>query len=71
MTVTYDHYPELHSLIERLRPEHIDEVRAHILRLVRGGGTPGGLRVLAVFDGPEGNLAEESEEIIRREAGGS
>jgi hypothetical protein len=68
MSVEYDPYPELHDLINRLRPEQADEVRAHVLQLVRAGEAPGGLRVLAVFDGPQGNLAEESEEIIRREA---
>jgi hypothetical protein len=67
MSVAYDPYPDLHGLINQLRPEQADEVRAHVLQLVRGGETPGGLRVLAVFDGPEGDLAEESEEIIRRE----
>ena len=30
---------------------------------------PRGLSVLGVFDGPEGNLGEDSEEIIRSEAG--
>jgi hypothetical protein len=68
MSVVYDPYPELHSLINRLRPEQADEVRTHVLQLVQASEAPSGLRVLAVFDGPEGNLAEESEEIIRREA---
>jgi hypothetical protein len=69
MSVAYDHYPELHDLIERLRPEQASEVRAHVLRLVQGGQTTTGLRVLGVFDGPEEDLGAQSEEIIRHEAG--
>jgi len=30
---------------------------------------PRGLRVLSVFDGPEADLGQRSEEIIRSEAG--
>lgn len=70
MSVAYDHYPELHGLIDRLRPEQAAEVRAHVLRLVRDDeASEGGLRVLGVFDGPEEDLGARSEEIIRREAG--
>ena len=41
-------------------------MREQILKLVT---PPRGLTVLGVFDGPEGSLGEDSEEIIRREAG--
>ena len=41
-------------------------VREQILRLVT---PPRGLNILGVFEGPEGNLGAESEEIIRSEAG--
>lgn len=42
-------------------------MREQILRLVT---PPRGLRVLSVFDGPEEDLGQQSEEIIRSEAGG-
>ncbi|MFC6082292.1 hypothetical protein [Sphaerisporangium aureirubrum] len=67
MSVAYEHYPELHGLIERLRPEQAEEVRAHVLRLVEPPRS--GLRVLRVFDGPAESLGAQSEEIIHREAG--
>jgi hypothetical protein len=71
MSVAYEHYPELHSLVEQLTPEQASEARRALLRLVRGGDeSRGGLRVLGVFDGPEESLGAQSEEIIRREAGG-
>jgi hypothetical protein len=70
MSVAFDHYPELHGLIDRLRPEQAAEVREHVLRLVGADEeAEGGLRVLGVFDGPEEELGARSEEIIRREAG--
>jgi hypothetical protein len=59
-------YPDLHRLIERLEPEQAAVVREQILKLVT---PPEGLRVLGVFDGPVGDLAQQSEEIIRSEAG--
>lgn len=61
-----ERYPELHRLIERLEPEQAAQVREQILRLVT---PPRGLRVLSVFDGPEAELGQQSEEIIRSEAG--
>jgi hypothetical protein len=69
MSVAYEHYPELHELIERLRPEQADEVRDHVMRLVEPAR--GGLRVLGIFDGPDEDLGARSEEIIRQEAEGS
>ena len=66
MSVADERYPELHRLIERLEPEQAALVREQILKLVP---PPRRLSVLGVFDGPEGNLGEGSEEIIRREAG--
>jgi len=66
VSVADERYPELHRLIERLEPEQAAIVREQILRLVT---PPRGLSVLGVFDGPEGNLGEDSEEIIRSEAG--
>jgi hypothetical protein len=62
-----ERYPDLHRLIERLEPEQAAQVREQILRLVT---PPRGLRFLSVFDGPEAALGQQSEEIIRSEAGG-
>jgi hypothetical protein len=61
-----DRYPDLHRLIERLEPEQAAVVREQILKLVT---PPEGLHVLGVFDGPAGDLGQQSEEIIRNEAG--
>jgi len=61
-----ERYPDLHRLIERLEPEQAAQVRKQILRLVT---PPQGLRVLSVFDGPEEDLGQQSEDIIRSEAG--
>ena len=66
MTAVYDHYPELHELVEQLQPEQVGEVWAHLLRLVRSDGP--GLHILGVFDGPDDGLAAHDEEILREEA---
>ncbi|MFG2329355.1 hypothetical protein ACGFMM_06995 [Streptomyces sp. NPDC048604] len=34
MSVAHDHYPELHRLIDRLRPEQAEAVRSVVLQLV-------------------------------------
>jgi hypothetical protein len=66
VSLSDERYPDLHRLIERLEPEQAAQVREQILRLV----TPArGLRVLSVFDGPEDDLGQRLEEIIRSEAG--
>jgi hypothetical protein len=66
VSLSDERYPDLHRLIERLEPEQAAQVREQILRLVT---PPRGLRVLSVFDGPEEDLGQRSEEIIRSEAG--
>ncbi|HEX2805769.1 MAG TPA: hypothetical protein VHN80_06330 [Kineosporiaceae bacterium] len=66
MSLPDERYPDLHRLIERLEPEQAAQVREQILRLVT---PPQGLRVLGVFDGPAEDLGQQSEEIIRSEAG--
>jgi|SRR5664279_3202692 len=66
VSVPDERYPDLHRLIERLEPEQAAQVREQILRLVT---PPQGLRVLSVFDGPEEDLGQQSEDIIRSEAG--
>ncbi|MFR9753289.1 hypothetical protein ACL02S_19935 [Nocardia sp. 004] len=52
MSVADDHYPELHRLVEQLRPEAEPAARAALLRLVHGGAS-NRLAVLPSFDGPE------------------
>ncbi|MBF6286276.1 hypothetical protein FEK35_06810 [Nocardia cyriacigeorgica] len=52
MSVAYDHYPELHRLVEQLRPEAAPAARAALLRLVGAEEDPR-LTALPTFDGPE------------------
>ncbi len=61
MSVAYSHYPELHALVDRLRPERADEARRTLLRLVHDDGPR--LRALPVFDGPE-DLSERVDEYV-------
>lgn len=63
MSVAYSHYPELHALVDRLRPERADEARRTLLRLVQGEGPRARLRALPVFDGPE-DLSERVDEYL-------
>jgi hypothetical protein len=52
MSVAYAHYPELHRLVERLRPDAVPVARAALLCLVES--EPGDrLATLPSFDGPE------------------
>lgn len=53
MSVAHDHYPDLHRLIDRLRPEQAEAVRSVVLQLV-------------VDDTREGEEAEVTEEPKRR-----
>ncbi|WP_029901911.1 hypothetical protein [Nocardia brasiliensis] len=52
MSVAYDHYPELHRLVEQLRPDAAPAAREALLRLVSGGASDR-LAALPSFDGPE------------------
>lgn len=63
MSVAYGHYPELHALVDRLRPETADEARRTLLRLVQGDGRPARLHALPVFDGPE-DLSERMDDYL-------
>lgn len=65
-----ERHPELHRLIERIEPDQADQVRAQVLRLVKPEEPVRRLRVLGAFDGPAEDLGAQSEDIIRREAGG-
>ncbi|MEV4240980.1 MULTISPECIES: hypothetical protein [unclassified Nocardia] len=59
MSVAYDHYPELHRLVEQLRPEVAPAAREALLRLVEGGASDR-LAALPSFDGPE-DLSERMD----------
>jgi hypothetical protein len=79
----YHHYGDLHRLVDRLRPDQADEVRAVVLQLVASADTGSGN--LGSGDSPqrsflfagsmsaEPDFAERSEEIldeiVRRNAG--
>jgi hypothetical protein len=66
VTAAYD-YSELHSLVDRLRPEQADELREHALRLIHGDG--GRFQVLRPFDGPATNLGARARDVMRSEIG--
>ena len=62
MSVAYDHYPELHRLIERLRPDAEPEARRALLRLVESEPDER-LSALPSFDGPE-DLSERMDDEL-------
>ncbi|WP_188828825.1 hypothetical protein [Nocardia camponoti] len=62
MTAAYDHYPELHRLVEQLRPESAPAARAALLRLVKEPSTDR-LAALPMFDGPE-DLSERMDDDL-------
>ncbi|MFC9964959.1 MULTISPECIES: hypothetical protein [Nocardia] len=62
MTAAYDHYPELHRLVEQLRPETAPAAREALLRLVKSS-TPDRLAALPTFDGPE-DLSERMDDEL-------
>jgi hypothetical protein len=72
MSVGYDHYPELHALIERLQPEQADELRRHALRLVGADEVPPAHRLSFTGIGVSANqhLGAEAKQIIRRDLRG-
>lgn len=63
MSLAHGHYPELHDLVDRLRPERAEEARRTLLRLVQGDSARTRLRALPVFDGPE-DLSERVDEYL-------
>jgi hypothetical protein len=63
VSVAYSLYPELHALVDRLRPERAEEARRTLLRLVQGDGPRTRLRALPVFDGPA-DLSERVDEYL-------
>jgi hypothetical protein len=63
VSVAYSLYPELHALVDRLRPERAEEARRTLLRLVQGDSPRTRRRALPVFDGPE-DLSERVDEYL-------
>jgi hypothetical protein len=63
MSLASDPYPELHALVDRLRPDRADEARRTLLRLVDDGQPKARLRALPVFDGPE-DLSERVDAYL-------
>lgn len=71
MSVAYDHYPELHALIEQLSPKQAEELRRHALRLVvTDDAPPHRLSFTGIGASANPHLAGEAKEIIRRELRG-
>jgi hypothetical protein len=72
MSVAHDHYPELHDLIERLRPEQAEELRRHALRLVGEDDQQPRHRLSFTGIGASTNphLAAQAKQIIRTELRG-
>ncbi|MFD0365011.1 hypothetical protein ACFQZZ_26540 [Nocardia sp. GCM10030253] len=66
MTAAHN-YSELHALIEQLDPSQADEVRQHVLRLVRPKS--GRFSVLRTFDGPPTDLGARAKDVLRDEFG--
>ena len=63
VSVADSHYPELHALVDRLRPESADEARRALLRLVQGDSPRARLQALPVFGGPA-DLSERMDEYL-------
>lgn len=65
MSVAHDHYPELHDLVERLRPNQADQARRALLRLVEDPveQPAGRLARLPQFDGPT-DLSERLDDYL-------
>ncbi|MET8873418.1 hypothetical protein [Nocardia sp. NPDC004604] len=66
MTAARD-YSELHTLIDQLEPQQVDEVRQHVLRLVRPKSDR--FSVLRTFDGPATDLGARAKDVLRDEIG--
>ncbi len=66
MTAAYDHYPELHRLVEQLRPETAPAAREALLRLVQDP-TPNRLAALPSFDGPADLSERMDDELFESE----
>ncbi len=69
-SVTAAHnYSDLHALIDRLEPGQADEVRRHVLPLVRP--ETGRFSVLRTFDGPSTDLGASAKDVLQSEIGES
>ncbi|MEU6732005.1 hypothetical protein ABZ929_02180 [Streptomyces physcomitrii] len=85
MSIAHDHYPELHRLIDQLRPDQAEAVRSVVLHLVvdntettgtteNTGEEPPARRRRLSFAGSleaEPDLATRSSEILREGLGGT
>ncbi|WP_330233129.1 hypothetical protein OHA40_12030 [Nocardia sp. NBC_00508] len=68
MTAAHN-YSDLHALIDQLEPSQADEVRRHVLQLVRP--KTGRFSVLRTFDGPSTDLGARAKDVLRNEIGES
>lgn len=71
--MAYDHYPELHHLVERLNPAQAEKLRRHALRLVKGteaADSEHRLSFTGVGTSANPRLGSEAKEIVRRELRG-
>ncbi|WP_067463858.1 hypothetical protein [Nocardia amamiensis] len=68
MTAAHN-YSDLHALIDRLEPGQADEVRRHVLPLVRP--ETGRFSVLRTFDGPSTDLGASAKDVLQSEIGES
>ncbi|AJE85191.1 MULTISPECIES: hypothetical protein [Streptomyces] len=82
MSIAHDHYPELHRLIDQLRPDQAEAVRSVVLHLVvdntgiteNAAEEPPARRRRLSFAGSleaEPDLATRSSEILREGLGGT
>jgi hypothetical protein len=74
MSVAYDHFPELHRLIDRLDEQQAEDVRRYALHLVGApevsdGAHRLGFTGIGSSDNP--HLAAQAKDIIRRELRGT
>lgn len=69
MSVAYDHYPDLHRLVDRLEPDQADKLRRYALRLVGDTAEQPSHRLsftgIAASDNPD--LAADAKKIIYTE----
>ena len=71
MSVAYDHYSELHALVDRLVPERIAAARRALLHLVAAspdldedGVVWAGLSFIGAFDSGRDDLSERVDEAL-------
>jgi hypothetical protein len=73
MSVAYDHFAELHQLIDQLDEQQAEDVRRYTLRLVgapEAPARPHRLSFTGIGSSDNPQLAAQAKEIIRRELRG-